>query len=188
MQIVGCKAIYVGAPLPKGVKDEGALELMKAYKRIQQPYNGGISTNFSMPSSNDFFREGETDAFYSAYDPTTGSKELSWNVADFDDETLNFYFGETEPDEGIMYEGIKGFVFVSESGGAIAFARLKYVAQLGGSINKTDPLQIQVSAKVLAPENGGRAWYPLKEVPEFNAAGVLAAGKATKVAPVPSSL
>lgn len=161
MQLVGLKSVHVGEPLPKGVKDEGASTLMQAYKKITQPYNGGLSTNFSMPSSNDFYREGESDPFYSAYDPTTGSKELSWTVADFDDETMAFYFGTTEPQEGKMYEGVKGFIFDAESGGSVAFARLKFVAQLGGSMNKTDPMQIQVSAKVQAPENGGVSWWPI---------------------------
>lgn len=43
---------------------------------------------------------------------------------------------------------------------------LKYVATLGGGINKTDPLQIQVSAKVLAPEQGGYSWWPIT-TPEY---------------------
>lgn len=160
-QMIGLKSIHVGAPLPNGVKGENANDLIAAYKKTTQPYNGGVSTNFSLPSSNDFYREGEADPFYSAYDPTTGSKELTWNIADFDDQTLEFYFGTTEPDEGKMYEGVKGFVFDAESGLSIAFSRLKYVAVLGGGMNKTEPLQIQVSAKVLAPEKGGRAWWPV---------------------------
>ena len=68
--------------------------------------------------------------------------------------------------KGEIYEGVKAFVFDSKSGGSIAFARLKYVATLGGGINKTDPLQIQVSAKVLAPEQGGYSWWPIT-TPEY---------------------
>ncbi len=79
---------------------------------------------------------------------------------------MEFYFGTTEPAKGEIYEGVKAFVFDSKSGGSIAFARLKYVATLGGGINKTDPLQIQVSAKVLAPEQGGYSWWPIT-TPEY---------------------
>lgn len=52
-QIIGLKAVHAGNPLPKGVKDAGAADLMKAFTKISQPYNGGVSTNFAIPSSND---------------------------------------------------------------------------------------------------------------------------------------
>ena len=96
-QIIGLKAVHAGNPLPKGVKDAEAADLMKAFTKISQPYNGGVSTNFAIPSSNDFYREGEADPFYSAIDETTGTKEVTWNVVDFDDDTMEFYFGTTEP-------------------------------------------------------------------------------------------
>jgi len=62
-QIIGLKAVHAGNPLPKGVKDAEAADLMKAFTKISQPYNGGVSTNFAIPSSNDFYREGEADPF-----------------------------------------------------------------------------------------------------------------------------
>lgn len=168
MQLVGLKAVYAGEPLPKGVKDEGALELMQAYKRLVQPYKGGISTNFSNPTATKFYREGESNPFSAIFDPTTGEKKLAWMVADFDDEdtdlkksTMTFYFGEKEPDAGELYEGEKGFVFVTETGYALAFARLKFAATLSGGLNTSDPMQIAVEAEVLAPEQGGRAWWPI---------------------------
>ena len=124
MQLVGLKSCHAGNPLPKGVKGTGAEELLKALKKITQPYQGGVTFNFSNPTSNKFHREGEADPFFSMRDPTTGSKEVTWNVADFDDDTLGFYFGTTEPAKGELYEGEKAFVFDAESGGSIAFARL----------------------------------------------------------------
>lgn len=162
MQLVGLKSVHIGEPLPKGVKAPDASELMAAYTKTTQPYNGGMTTNFTLPSSNDFYREGEDNPFWSAYDPTTGSKELSWNIADFDDETMALYFGTTEPEQGVMYEGIKGFIFDADSGSSLAFARLKYTAQLSGGMNKGEPLLIAVSAKVMAPAEGGCAWWPIK--------------------------
>lgn len=166
MQLVGLKSCHAGDPLPKGVKDTGASTLLAALKKITQPYQGGITFNFSNPTSNKFHREGEADPFFSMRDPTTGSKEVTWNVADFDDDTLGFYFGTTEPAKGELYEGEKAFVFDAESGGSIAFARLKYTASLSGSLNTGDPLQIAVSADVLAPEQGGIAWWPIA-TPEY---------------------
>lgn len=166
MQLVGLKSCHAGNPLPKGVKDTGAEALLKALTKITQPYQGGVTFNFPNPTSNKFYREGEADPFFSIRDPTSGSKEVTWNVADFDDDTLEMYFGTTEPAEGKLYEGEKAFVFDAESGASIAFARLKYTASLSGSLNTSDPLQIAVSADVLAPEQGGVAWWPIA-TPEY---------------------
>lgn len=176
MQLVGLKAVYVGDPLPKGVKDEGAAALMAKFTKIMQPYKGGVSTNFSNPSSTKFYREGESNPFFAIFDPTSGEKALTWNVADFDDvdegtklSTMSFYFGVEEPENGEMYEGEKAFVFVTESGKSLAFARLKYAATLTGGLNTSDPLQISVSAEVLAPSEGGVAWWPI-DTPDFGTA------------------
>lgn len=166
MQLVGLKSCHAGNPLPKGVKDTGAGALLKALTKITQPYQGGVTFNFSNPTSNKFYREGEADPFFSIRDPSSGSKEVTWNVADFDDDTLEMYFGTTEPAEGKLYEGEKAFVFDAGSGASIAFARLKYTASLSGSLNTSDPLQIAVSADVLAPEQGGIAWWPIA-TPEY---------------------
>ena len=82
MQLVGLNSCHAGAPLPKGVKDAGATALLKALTKITQPYNGGVTFNFSNPTSNKFYREGEADPFFSMRDPTSGTKEITWNVAE----------------------------------------------------------------------------------------------------------
>lgn len=158
MQLVGLKSIHVGEPLPKGVKDTGAAALIKAFTKIKQPGSGGVTFNFSNPTSNKFYREGEAVPYFSMRDPTSGSQEITYNSVDFDDETLKFYFGTTEPGKGELYEGVKSIAFDTESGGTIVFARVKYTASLTGGLNSSDPLQIAVSADVLAPEEGGVAW------------------------------
>ncbi|MDE5708503.1 MAG: hypothetical protein K2I32_03495 [Alistipes sp.] len=168
-QFVGLEAVYVGDPLPKGITDEGAAALIAKFKKTAQPLNGGITFNFSNPTSNKWYREGEADPFASLRDASSGSKEITWNVVDFDDETLKFYFGTTEPDEGRLYEGEKAFVFVSKTQASIAFARLKFSATLGGGLNTSDPFQIAVTADVLAPVQGGRSWWPI-ETPSFEEA------------------
>ena len=172
MQLVGLNSCHAGNPLPKGVKGTGAEELLKALKKITQPYNGGVTLNFSNPTSNKFYREGESDPFFSMRDPTSGGKEITWTVADFDDATLEFYFGTAGPAKGELYEGTKACVFDSKSGGSLAFARLKYTASLTGAMNTTDPVQIAVSADVLAPEQGGVAWWPIT-TPEYTEASAL---------------
>lgn len=169
-QFVGLHAMYVGDPLPKGVTDEGAAALIAKFKKTAQPLNGGVTFNFSNPTSNKWYREGEADPFASLRDPSSGSKEVTWNIVDFDDETLKFYFGTTEPDSGKLYEGEKAFVFVSKTNASIAFARLKFTATLGGGLNTSDPFQIQVTADVLAPTGGGKAWWPI-ETPTFEESG-----------------
>ena len=69
-------------------------------------------------------------------------------------------------DGEVLYEGEKGFVFDTKTRYSIAFARLKYTASLTGGLNVSDPLQIAVSAEVLAPEQGGVAWWPIP-IPEY---------------------
>lgn len=164
-QIVGLKSIHVGEPLATGV---GSSADIASFTKITQPYQGGVTTNFAMPSSTEFFRENETEPFWSAVDPSSATKKLTWEVADFDEGTLSFYFGgETDVESGSVYEGVKAFAFDSKSGISLAFARLKYVATLTGSMNGSEPLRISVEATVLAPETSGRAWYPIT-TPSYN--------------------
>jgi hypothetical protein len=157
-QIVGLKSIHVGSVLVNGVSAPDAADEMKAFAKITQPYQGGVSTNFAMPSSNEFFREDQTSPFWSAIDTSSATKKLTWEVADFDDDTLKFYFGTTEAEEGTIYEGVSAFVFDAKSGFSVAFARLKYVATLTGTMSATEPLRISVEATVLAPTKG-KAWW-----------------------------
>jgi hypothetical protein len=169
MQLVGLKEIRVGEPLTRGVKapesttgaKDSAEELIKAFKKVKQPFQGGITFNFSNPTSQKYYREGQADPFFAIKDPTSGSKELSWNVADFDDDTLTFYFGTKSPEVGRLYEGRKAFVFVAESGSSLAFANLKYAASLTGGMNTGAPAQIAVTAEVLTPDDGGYSWWPI---------------------------
>lgn len=165
-QLVGLKSIHVGSVLTDGVTATDAAEAMKAFTKITQPYQGGVSTNFAMPSSNEFFRENETSPFWSAIDTSSATKKLTWEVADFDDATLQFYFGTTEAEEGTIYEGVSAFVFDTKSGYSVAFARLKYVATLTGTMSASEPLRISVEATVLAPTKG-RAWWPIV-TPEYS--------------------
>lgn len=169
MQIVGLKEIRVGAPLDNGVKDSSAATAMAAFKRIQQPFQGGITFNFTNPTASKYYREGQADPFFTLKDPTSGSKDLSWNVADFDDDTLTFYFGTKSPAEGKLYEGKKAFVFVAESGASLAFANLKYSASLTGGMNTGAPAQIAVTAEVLVPATSGYSWWPIT-TPKFTGA------------------
>ena len=157
-QLVGLTSVRVGEPIATGITGN---EVIKGFKKITQPYQGGVTTNFSLPSSTEFFRENQTDPFYSATDPASATKKLTWEVADFDDTTLEFYFGTTEAESGTIYEGINAFAFDSRSGYTLAFARLKYVAILTGSMNSSEPLRISVEATVLGPETSGKAWWPV---------------------------
>ena len=52
-QIIGLKAVHAGNPLPKGVKDAEAADLMKAFTKISQPYNIGKEkqTHFTLQST-----------------------------------------------------------------------------------------------------------------------------------------
>lgn len=159
--IVGLTSIHVGTPLANGAKHSGAASDVASWKKITQPYQGGIQTNFTLPSSTEFYRENEADPFYSASDGSTATKKLTWEVADWDDETLEFYFGKEEIEEGKLYEGVNGFAFDAKGGVTMVFSRLKYVAIPAGNMASSEPLRISVEATVLSPENGGAAWYPI---------------------------
>lgn len=180
VQVVGLKSCRAGDPLPKGVKDAGAVDLIKSFTQITQPYDGGITVNWTIPTDTGFRREGEVDPFFSMRDPSTGSKELTWTVADFDDDTKTFYFGGEDAVEGEVYEGEKAFAFDAKTGKTTVFARLKYVATLTGNINKSTPLQISVSATVLAPTEGGKSWDVIA-TPTYAAATVQSASLSTKL-------
>jgi hypothetical protein len=164
--IVGLTSIHVGKPLAKGVLDPNATAEVKTWKKITQPYQGGIQTNFTLPSSTEFFRENEADPFYSATDGSTATKKLTWEVADWDDNTLKFYFGENEIVSGQLYEGVMGFAFDAKDGVSMVFSRLKYVAIPTGNLASSEPLRISVEATVLGPNEGGAAWYPMA-TPEY---------------------
>ena len=179
VQIVGLKACRAGNPLPKGVGATGAADLIKAFAQITQPYDGGITANWSVPTNTEFRREGEVDPFFALRDPSSGSKELTWTIADFDDETKEFYFGGEDAVEGQVYEGEKAFAFDANTGKTIVFARLKYVATLTGNINKSTPLQISVSATVLAPAEGGKSWDVI-DTPAYSAAAMQTASLRSK--------
>lgn len=167
-QIVGLKACRYGSPLANGVSATDAATAIAGFTKIKQPYDGGITVNFSVPTNTEFRREGEVDPFFSMRDPSSGSKELTWTVADFDDDTLNFYFGGSTAEEGEVYEGESAFAFDAMTDKTIVFARLKYVATLTGNINKGTPLQISVSATVLAPSAGGKSWAVV-DTPNYSA-------------------
>lgn len=158
-RVVGLKACRVGDPIATGAN----VEAIKSFTKIFQPYNGGITLNWSIPSETPFYDEGSDVPFFSLRDPSTGSKEITWTVANFDAATRAFYFGTTD---STFYEGEKAFAFDTLSKTTIIFARLKYVATLTGGINKSDPLQISVSATVLAPTTSGKAW-DVVDTPEY---------------------
>ena len=168
-QIVGLKSVHVGEPLKTGITDSTTTQAV-SFAAIKQPYQGGVTTNFSMPSTTELFREGETSPFWAAVDTSSASKKLTWEVVDFDEATLKFYFGTTEAESGTIYEGVNSFIFDSNSGLSLAFARLKYVAILTGAFNASEPLRISVEATVLAPEEGGKAWWPIT-TPNYTASG-----------------
>lgn len=159
MQLVGLKAVYFGEPLADGITS--TTDYSK-FTKFTQPYQGGITLNFSLPSSTKWHREGEKLPAQTLRDATSGEQKLTWNTMDYDENTKNFYFGDTVADKNDVFEREKAAVFVSESGASIVFARLKIVSTPGGGLNATgDPLLISSEADVLAPSNAnatGLGW------------------------------
>lgn len=157
MQLVGLKAVYFGAPLADGVTEAADYSKFKKYK---QPYQGGITLNFSLPSSKKWHREGEKLPAQTLRDATSGEQKVTWNTMDYDQETKDFYFGDTVEEKSDVFEREVAAVFVAESGASIVFARLKIVSTPGGGMNATgDPVLIQSEADVLAPTGGkGLGW------------------------------
>lgn len=161
-QIVGLVSIHAGEPLATGVSASASFA---GFTKLQQPYKGGITVTGTAPTQNKFYREGEKEPFFSLVDATSGGTEITWTHSDFDEETKAFYFGESGEDH---FEGEKAFVFESNTGSALAFARLKYSAVLSGNVNMETPLQISVTASMLAPTTSGKAWDVI-DTPKFTA-------------------
>lgn len=127
--------------------------------KITKPYQGGITIAGTAPTLNKFFREGEQYPGATTTDVTSGGVEVTWEVMDFDDETLKFYFGDSAAGgiPGTTYRGEKTFRFDSISGNSILIPRLQYVATITGGISATEPLRIAVSGTVMAPKEGDMA-------------------------------
>lgn len=160
MQVTGLKAVYFGKPLPNGVNAEGVADLLKKYTKFTQPYQGGISLNFTLPSSKKWYREGEKLPTQTLRDATSGEQKVTWNTMDYGDDEKKFYYGENEDERADVFEREVGAAFVAESGAMLVFARLKIVSTPGGGMNATgDPVLIQSEADVLAPSSGkGYGW------------------------------
>lgn len=148
----GLKACFAGA-----VGADGAAGTTLA--KLTKPYQGGITITGTAPTLNKFYREGEQYPAASAADVTSGGIEVTWEVMDFDDETLKFYFGDSAVGgiPGTTYRGEKTFRFDSESGNSILIPRLQYVATITGGMSATEPLRISVSGTILAPKEGEMA-------------------------------
>ena len=157
MQLVGLKAVYFGEPLANGVTAEADYS---KFEKFTQPYQGGITLNFSLPSSKKWHREGEKLPAQTLRDATSGEQKVSWNTMDYDTKTKDFYFGDTPEEKSDVFEREVAAVFVAESGASLVFARLKIVSTPGGGMNATgDPVLIQSEADVLAPSSGkGLGW------------------------------
>lgn len=157
MQLVGLKAVYYGDPLENGVSGDNDFS---TFTKLKQPYQGGISLNFSLPTSKKWHREGEKLPAQTLRDATSGEQKVTWNTMDYDEDTKNFYFGDSEEDRSDVFEREVSAVFVGESGASLVFARLKIVSTPGGGMNATgDPVLIQSEADVLAPTSGkGLGW------------------------------
>lgn len=148
----GLKACFAGAV---GVDGAAGTTLSE----ITRPYQGGITITGTAPTINKFHREGEQFPAASAVDAASGGIEVTYEVMDFDDATLKFYFGPAAVGgvPGTVYRGEKTFRFDSESGNSILIPRLQYVATITGALNASDPLRIAVTGTILAPKEGEMA-------------------------------
>lgn len=148
----GLKACFAGAVGSDGAAGTNLTEITK-------PYQGGVTFTGTAPTLNNFYREGEQFPAISAVDVSSGGIEVTWEVMDFDDTTLKFYFGDSAVSgiPGAVYRGEKTFRFDSESGNSILIPRLQYVAVITGGMSATEPLRISVTGTVLAPKDGEMA-------------------------------
>ena len=150
--IMGLKACYAG---PVGADGAAGTSLTP----IKQPYQGTLTITGTSPTKNPQYRENEKFPAVSAEDVSTGGYEASWEVMDFDDETLKFYFGDAAVG-GIpvsSFSGEKTFRFDDLDGDSILIPRLQYSAVVNGPINSTEALRISVTGTVLAPKEGEMA-------------------------------
>ncbi len=166
-QLVGLKEIRYGSPLPDGILTEtdgmtlteAAQTLIKAWKPLTQPYQGGVTINATRPTSNKWYKEGAKYPAQSLRDPSSGGMTATWRTMDYDTKTKAFYFGETSKERADVFEREVGVAFISESGPMCIAARMKITSIPGGGLASSgDPLLIDSEGEILAPVNGGIGW------------------------------
>lgn len=148
----GLKACFAGAVGADGAAGTNLTEITK-------PYQGGITITGTAPTVNKFYRESDQFPAITAVDSSSGGTEVTYEVMDFDDATLKFYFGDSAVSgiPGTTYRGEKTFRFDSESGNSILIPRMQYVAVINGGMSASEPLRISVTGTVLAPKEGEMA-------------------------------
>ena len=150
--VAGLKACYAGEV---GANGAAGTDLVQ----ITQPYQGGVTISGTAPTMNKFFEENKAYPEISLPDVTSGGTEVTWEIMDFDDATLKFYFGDNAsagiPDGS--FQGEKTFRFDSLAGWSLIIPRLQYVATITGTMSASEPLRISVTGTVLAPKEGEMA-------------------------------
>lgn len=150
--IGGLKECYAGEVGEDGV---AGTDLTK----ITQPYQGGVTITGTAPTLNAFYEENEAYPEISIPDVASGGTEVTWEVLDFDDATLAFYFGEKAvggiPDKSAVQT--KTVRFDTLTGVSLLIPRLQFVATMSGQLSASEPMRILVTGKVLAPKEGEMA-------------------------------
>lgn len=150
--IGGLKECYAGE-----VGSDGAAGT--SLTKITQPYQGGVTITGTAPTLNAFYEENQAYPEVSIPDVTSGGTEVTWEVLDFDDSTLKFYFGEDAksgiPDKSAVQT--KTFRFDTLTGISLLIPRLQFVATMSGQLSASEPMRISVTGKVLAPKEGEMA-------------------------------
>lgn len=150
--IAGLKACFAGEV---GEGNKAGTNLTE----ITQPYQGGVTITGTAPTLNAFYEENQAYPEVSIPDVASGGTEVAWDVMDFDDETLKFYFGESAtagiPDKSEVMT--KTFRFDTLTGVSLTIARLQFVATMNGQLSSSEPMRISVSGRVLAPAEGEKA-------------------------------
>lgn len=128
-------------------------------KKITQPYQGGVTITGTAPTLNAFYEENEAYPEISIPDVASGGTEVTWEVLDFDDDTLAFYFGANAvggiPDKSVVQT--KTVRFDTLTGISLLIPRLQFVATMSGQLSASEPMRIAVTGKVLAPKDGEMA-------------------------------
>lgn len=176
--IMGLKACFAGA-----VGEDGAAGT--TLTQITQPYQGGITITGTAPTINKGYREGQQFPAALAADVSSGGVEVTWEVMDWDAETLKFYFGD-KAISGIpaeSYMGEKTFRFDTGSGISYLIPRLQYVATPNGTIGSSEAMRFSVTGTVMQPKEGEMAIGIIKTP---SAAPAMASMSASRSKPVES--
>jgi hypothetical protein len=177
---IGLKTILCGA-VPAG----GGMPVETAMVRLGRTLKGTANFTTEQNTTQDFWCEEEPMAPVESVTSEFGLKNLTFNILEWDNETLIRIFGGTEKDVTAIVDGetrtVKKYVAPSDTveieqsvrvitpyRKGIDIPRAKIIARFIWSLTRTEIAQIEIIARALAPIAATDGPYEIYDIPDPN--------------------